>query len=1136
MKSRFANCVLMTAFIAALCFSTIAVAGEAPTFPAIGKAAENVSTDVPVLSVPPTDAPEPPKTPPADPEKQTRDNQTRYSYPYIIKKDCMFTLYTSTGQSASSGTGTSTIQYNNYYVLIQNCQIVQNPSNIPVYDQSAPNLVLYQAVTVTPNPVVQNQALDVWLNVINNGSTAFTGTITAQIYTASNSLIQEIETKTLTSLAPTYYYTNGLTFHSSSITASPGTYYVWFLYKPANDIGYWLKDSSSNYVTKQITVQAPSAYNIALYSAITVTPNPIIRNQAVDVTANIANLGNGAFKGTFCAALFDSSKKFVGYVETESASLSSTWYNTFTFHLNAVTYAAGNYYIYLFYKPDGGNWVQMPSGSYTHPVSVSIQEPSVSNLALYAPITVTPNPIIRNQTLQVKTQLINNGNTTFTGSLGAFLRDSLGYYYDIQYYEVNGTYSLPAGSYYGSNYFTLNSVTYDPGSYTIEIWYAPTGGTWIKAANGSYNNSVSVSIQENQPQTISGYVRDSANAAISGVTLTFSNSGGTATTDSSGSYSKTVSYNWSGTVTPSKSGYTFNPANRSYSGVISAQSNQNYTAISMAQPNIVVSPKSLVINQSSSARSTREDTGSGNTQESDSSAQNTDIQYSSSQTNTYATGAIISDEILEYWKTHTPPKVLKDNLPASKDWSMYDTPIKNQATCGSCWAMAAVALVENLGKQTGLSEQDLSEQVIVSCVGNGTGCGGGSSDQALKYIKDKGLPPEDCYRFSATNGNCNSKCQTPRFLEKVSQVEINVTNGSPTVDQLRSALQKGPFVVYLDAYSDFGDYRGGIYKYRSGICNQCGHLVLLVGYNDSERYFRIKNSWGTSWGEQGYGRISYDNVGGITKFGSYGVTASGVYIQNNQAATTFTITNTGTANLTLSLSKDKSWLSVSPQTISPIPPNGQQIITVSVTNWSLLQSMRDTATVTISSNDPDEPRVAVNIEAAMLAGASMSSLSVSLPYQQLGNVSKDGGILTLSVLNMGGGTMNWTAASDNSWLKIIMSDSDGKMTGSGDGTVAVSCDPNTGDKRIGTITVTADGVANSPQTIEITQDGTSGSSTTPGDLDCDTFVTLSDAILGLRIMSSIDPQTPFCLGDVNGDNRIGLEEVVYILQKVAGLR
>jgi hypothetical protein len=313
-------------------------------------------------------------------------------------------------------------------------------------------------------------------------------------------------------------------------------------------------------------------------------------------------------------------------------------------------------------------------------------------------------------------------------------------------------------------------------------------------------------------------------------------------------------------------------------------------------------------------------------------------------------------------------------------------------------------------------------------------------------------------------------------------------------------------------------------------------LVLLVGYNDNERYFRIKNSWGANWGEQGYIRISYDNVGGITRFGSYGVTASGVYpIQNNQTAITFTITNTGTANLTLSLSKDKSWLSVSPQTLSPIPPNGQQVITVSVTNWSLLQSMRDTATVTISSNDPDEPNIAVKIEASMSAGASMPSLSVSLPYQQMGNVSKDGGTVTVNVLNMGGGSMNWTAESNNSWLKIIMGDSDGKMSGTGDGTVAVSCDPNSGDKRVGTITVTADGVSNSPQTIEITQDGTSGSSTTPGDLDCDTDITLVDAILGLRIMSSIDPQTT-CLGDVNGDNKIGLEEVIYILQKVAGLR
>ncbi|NJL58898.1 MAG: hypothetical protein HC887_03850 [Desulfobacteraceae bacterium] len=64
----------------------------------------------------------------------------------------------------------------------------------------------------------------------------------------------------------------------------------------------------------------------------------------------------------------------------------------------------------------------------------------------------------------------------------------------------------------------------------------------------------------------------------------------------------------------------------------------------------------------------------------------------------------------------------------------------------------------------------------------------------------------------------------------------------------------------------------------------------------------------------------------------------------------------------------------------------------------------------------------------------------------------------------------------------------------------------------------------------------SSSSSVPGDLDCDEDVTLSDAIIALRIIAGIDPPPIFCKNDVNNDGKIGLEEVIYILQKVAGLR
>ena len=90
---------------------------------------------------------------------------------------------------------------------------------------------------------------------------------------------------------------------------------------------------------------------------------------------------------------------------------------------------------------------------------------------------------------------------------------------------------------------------------------------------------------------------------------------------------------------------------------------------------------------------------------------------------------------------------------------------------------------------------------------------------------------------------------------------------SPTVDALKNALSThGPLVTTFSVYEDFYDYSEGIYSYVSG-GYLGGHAVLLVGYNDDEQYFIVKNSWGTWWGEDGYFRIAYSEVNGTTQFG-----------------------------------------------------------------------------------------------------------------------------------------------------------------------------------------------------------------------------------------------------------------------------
>ena len=125
------------------------------------------------------------------------------------------------------------------------------------------------------------------------------------------------------------------------------------------------------------------------------------------------------------------------------------------------------------------------------------------------------------------------------------------------------------------------------------------------------------------------------------------------------------------------------------------------------------------------------------------------------------------------------------------DWSNRDSEVKDQSICGSCWAFAAVALVENLSQR-----DDLSEQVVISCA---TGsCSGGWYGDGLKYVHDQGVLPESCYVYEATNGECSDRCKDRYYLVQLTNYDYYDRWGVPnsyTVDMLRELLQTGPVCV-----------------------------------------------------------------------------------------------------------------------------------------------------------------------------------------------------------------------------------------------------------------------------------------------------------------------------------------------------
>lgn len=217
-----------------------------------------------------------------------------------------------------------------------------------------------------------------------------------------------------------------------------------------------------------------------------------------------------------------------------------------------------------------------------------------------------------------------------------------------------------------------------------------------------------------------------------------------------------------------------------------------------------------------------------------------------------------------------------EGLPSTLDWrnmdgKIYVSAVKNQGSCGSCWAFAVTAALESQAMiATGGTQIDLSEQILVSCSGAGS-CSGGYSGSASTYIRDKGLPLESCFRYTATNDSCSNACAewqsgvAPLYTVKGYHAASSSSYPQRVQDIKNALYAYGPVVASFYVYNDFFSYRSGVYSYTTG--SYAGaHAVLIVGYDDVRQAFIVKNSWGSGWGEAGYFMIAYSEVGGTSRF------------------------------------------------------------------------------------------------------------------------------------------------------------------------------------------------------------------------------------------------------------------------------
>eukprot|EP00488_Nonionellina_sp_1-RS-2012_P001320 TRINITY_DN211_c0_g1_i2.p1 TRINITY_DN211_c0_g1~~TRINITY_DN211_c0_g1_i2.p1 ORF type:complete len:210 (-),score=77.48 TRINITY_DN211_c0_g1_i2:52-681(-) len=207
-------------------------------------------------------------------------------------------------------------------------------------------------------------------------------------------------------------------------------------------------------------------------------------------------------------------------------------------------------------------------------------------------------------------------------------------------------------------------------------------------------------------------------------------------------------------------------------------------------------------------------------------------------------------------KPVTPKRKL--SAPDSIDWTdvdgkSYVSAVKNQGSCGSCWAFSTTGSIESRtaikNQQTGDAIVTLSEQQLVDCsksYGN-DGCEGGLMDYAFKYVEATGgLCSEDEYEYTGKDGTCQaSQCTT--LYDPIGSYS-DVTADSET--SLEAAVAAGPVSIAIEAdQSAFQFYSGGVLDGRCG--DRLDHGVLVVGYGEDdsgEKYWKVKNSWADTVG------------------------------------------------------------------------------------------------------------------------------------------------------------------------------------------------------------------------------------------------------------------------------------------------
>merc|ERR1711865_257169 len=191
----------------------------------------------------------------------------------------------------------------------------------------------------------------------------------------------------------------------------------------------------------------------------------------------------------------------------------------------------------------------------------------------------------------------------------------------------------------------------------------------------------------------------------------------------------------------------------------------------------------------------------------------------------------------------------ESSTPASIDWTTKGavTAVKNQGSCGSCWAFSTTGAIEGRNYIANGNLVSLSEQELVSCASSygNQGCNGGLMDDGFKFVEASGLETESSYSYDGATATCSTSKEGTHngIAPGVVTGFKDVTSNSES--QLAAAVAQGPVSVAIEAdQSGFQFYKSGVF---SGTCGTAlDHGVLAVGYgtDSGTAYWKVKNSWG----------------------------------------------------------------------------------------------------------------------------------------------------------------------------------------------------------------------------------------------------------------------------------------------------